>query len=71
MTSERVQQVISDLKRYGQRYKLKQLEIAKMLGITPQQLNDWFNGRREPIADRVLQILELIKTKPKARKAKQ
>jgi DNA-binding XRE family transcriptional regulator len=58
MTSERVQQVISDLKRYGQRHKLKQREIAEKLGVSPQQLNDWFTGHREPTADRVLQILD-------------
>jgi hypothetical protein len=40
-----------------------------MLGIKPQQLSDWFNGHREPTADRVLQIQELIRTKPTKRKA--
>jgi len=39
-----------------------------MLGIKPQQLNDWFKARREPTPERVLQILELLKTKPKAGK---
>jgi len=39
-----------------------------MLGIKPQQLNDWFEARREPTPERVLQILELLKTKPKAGK---
>jgi DNA-binding transcriptional regulator YiaG len=70
MTSERVKQVISDLKRYGERHKLKQREIAEKLGVKPQQLNDWFTGHREPTADRVLHILDLIKSKPKGRKPK-
>ena len=39
-----------------------------MLGIKPQQLSDWFNSHREPTADRVLQIQELIRTKPTKRK---
>jgi hypothetical protein len=41
-----------------------------MLGIKPQQLSDRFNGHCEPTADRVLQIQELIKTKPARRKRK-
>jgi DNA-binding transcriptional regulator YiaG len=63
MTSEHVQQVIADLKAYAHRARLKQKELAKLLGVTPQQLNDWFTGHREPGAGRILQIVEFLKTK--------
>lgn len=70
MASERVQMLISELKDFALRYKIKQKDLAAMLGIKPQQLNDWFSGHRPPSADRVLQIQELIKTWPKKRRRK-
>ena|ERR1700730_3774637 len=64
MAPERVRKLINELKEYSRRHEIKQIELASMLGIKPQQLNDWFNGRREPTAERVLHIMELLKRKP-------
>jgi DNA-binding transcriptional regulator YiaG len=74
MAPERVRKIMSELKDYADRYSIKQRQIAQMLGIKPQQLNDWLQGRREPTAERMLEILELLKRKPdtpsKQRKSK-
>jgi DNA-binding transcriptional regulator YiaG len=74
MAPERVRKIMDDLKDYAHRYGLTQRQLAQMLGIKPQQLNDWLQGRREPIAERILAVLEILNRKPdtpsKRRKAK-
>lgn len=71
MAPARVQKLLADLKAYGERNSFKQTELAEKLGIGPQQLNDWFRGRREPTTERALQIIELIKSDPKPEAKKQ
>ena len=40
MASERIQQLIIDLKKRAQRNRIKQKDLAVMLEIKPQQLSD-------------------------------
>jgi DNA-binding transcriptional regulator YiaG len=65
---ERVRKIMVELKEYGLRHGLTQRQLAAMIGIKPQQLNDWLNRRREPTAERLLVVLEVLKTKPPKQK---
>ena len=38
----------------------KKTELAKFLGVTPQGLNDWLSGRREPGGEVTLLMLEWV-----------
>jgi DNA-binding transcriptional regulator YiaG len=61
---QRVRKIMVELKEYGIRHGLTQRQLAAMLGIKPQQLNDWLNDRREPTAERLLVVLEVLNRKP-------
>ena len=61
---ERVRKIMVELKEYGLRHGLTQRQLAAMIGIKPQQLNDWLNRRREPTAEKLLMVLEVLKSKP-------
>ena len=70
MAPQRVRQIMVELKEYGLRHDLTQRQLAAMIGIKPQQLNDWLNGRREPTAERLLVVLEVLRRKPPKPKKK-
>jgi DNA-binding transcriptional regulator YiaG len=70
MAPQRVRQIMVELKEYGLRHDLTQRQLASMIGIKPQQLNDWLNGRREPTAERLLVVLEVLRRKPPKPKKK-
>ena len=42
--------------------------ITKLLGVSPQLVTEWFAKRREPTGEKVLEILELLKTNPRTEK---
>jgi Helix-turn-helix len=50
---------------------VSQKDLAARMAISPQRLNDMMTGRRntQPTGEQVLQLLEILKTKP-ARKKK-
>jgi DNA-binding XRE family transcriptional regulator len=46
----------------------RQRKLAEMLGVKPQQLNDWFAGRSMPTWKTGLQIQEFLAKSEKARR---
>jgi transcriptional regulator with XRE-family HTH domain len=51
------------LETYAKRNRIKKKDLAKDLGVVPQQLSNWFRGHRTPNAERILQIQEFLRTK--------
>ena len=41
-------------------------KIAEAIGVSPQTLTGWTEGRGEPTSDQANEILEFLKTKAKA-----
>jgi len=41
-------------------------KIAEEIGVSPQTLTGWTEGRGEPTSDQANEILEFLKTKAKA-----
>jgi transcriptional regulator with XRE-family HTH domain len=52
---------------------MQQKDLAALLGVSPQRLNDILTGRRntQPTGEQVLQLQELLKTKPKRKPKRQ
>jgi transcriptional regulator with XRE-family HTH domain len=58
------------LREYARQNGITQRKLAQMLGIKPQQLNDWLQGRREPTPEMILFIVEMLNQPAKRRKAR-
>jgi transcriptional regulator with XRE-family HTH domain len=63
--SPRVQKLLNELEAYAKRNRTKQKDLAKDLGVMPQQLSDWLRGHRTPNAERILKIQEFLRTRAK------
>jgi Helix-turn-helix len=59
----RVRKLLNELEAYAKRNRIKQQDLAKELGVVPQQLSDWLRGHRTPNAERILKIQEFLRTK--------
>ena len=57
---EKVMTIIEKLKDYMKENNLKQVDIAKMLGVRKQRVNDWVRGVCSPRATYYEKIVELI-----------
>jgi len=63
--------LIAEVEAWRQANNVKQKDLAKTLGISPQQLNDILKDRTKPTGEQALHLLELIKTKPKRKPKRQ
>jgi transcriptional regulator with XRE-family HTH domain len=59
----RVRKLLNELEAYAKRNGIKQKDLAKDLGVVPQQLSDWKRGHRTPNAERILQIQEFLRSR--------
>jgi transcriptional regulator with XRE-family HTH domain len=59
----RVRKLLNELEPYAKRNRMKQKDLAKDLGVVPQQLSDWLRGHRTPNAERILKIQEYLRSK--------
>lgn len=57
---EKVMTIIEKLKDYMKENNLKQVDIAKMLGVRKQRVNDWVREVCSPSASYYEKIVELI-----------
>lgn len=65
MSPQRTRRLIAEVEAWRQANKVKQKDLAQMLGVSPQQLNDILKDRTKPTGEQALHLLELLKTKPK------
>jgi transcriptional regulator with XRE-family HTH domain len=70
MAPERTRRLLAEVEAWRKANNVKQKDLAGMLGMAPQQLNDILKDRTQPMGEQVLHMLELIKSKPKGRKPK-
>ncbi len=66
MSPERTQRLIAEVKAWLELHGVKQKDLAKELGLSPQRLNNYLSGRRELSGEQTLHLLEVIRRKPKA-----
>jgi predicted XRE-type DNA-binding protein len=67
MSPERTRRLLEQVEHWCEAHNVKQKELAGLLHISPQRLNDMMTGRRntQPTGEQVLQMQELLKTKPR------
>lgn len=57
MFSNNLNRILSELKKSK---KISQAQIARQLGVTPSNLNDWAKGRSVPNADKITKLAEVL-----------
>lgn len=57
MFSDNLNRILSELKKNK---KISQAQIARQLGVTPSNLNDWAKGRSVPNADKITKLAEVL-----------
>jgi transcriptional regulator with XRE-family HTH domain len=69
MAYEQVEQLLTDLKAWADSTRFgQQKELAKRLGVSPQQLNHWVTGRRVPTLRDGLKLQAFLQTWRRTRK---
>jgi hypothetical protein len=58
---ERTERLVSEMQKWAKAHKVKNKELAEMLGIKPQGITEIFMGRNQPTGEQVLVMLELMK----------
>jgi plasmid maintenance system antidote protein VapI len=48
------------MREWAKTHKVKNKELAEMLGIKPQGMTEIFKGRNQPTSEQVLVMLELM-----------
>jgi len=67
MSPERTQMFLTSVRVWCKTNGVKQIELARMLGVSPQSVTEWFKGRNQPTGEQVLAMQEILarKRKPK------
>ena len=65
MVDEESKKLVADLKKWANRNKKNQSEIARLLDADRQRVSHWFNGRSGPSYYFATRILRLISETPK------
>jgi predicted XRE-type DNA-binding protein len=58
---ERTDRLVTEMQKWAKAQKLKNKELAEILGITPQGMTEIFKGRNQPTGEQALAMLELMK----------
>jgi DNA-binding transcriptional regulator YdaS (Cro superfamily) len=59
---QRTKKLLDALKAWCDEKYGRQTEVARVLGVTPQSLNDWFAGRKQLMGEHALAIQEFLRT---------
>jgi hypothetical protein len=65
MSPERTQRLLAKVEAWCKTNKVMKKDLAAMLGMTPQALNDILSGRNQPKGETALHMQEIILTKPR------
>ena len=64
----KTQKLLNNLKDWCNQSYGRRSEIAKVVGLGPQAITDWFGGRRQPTAEQILVVQEFLAKQGKRRK---
>jgi plasmid maintenance system antidote protein VapI len=68
MSPERTEALLKRVGKWLQENATTQKDLAGLLDMTPQQLNDIIKGRTQLTGEQALHLQEIINTKPKRRR---
>jgi hypothetical protein len=65
----KTQKLLDDLKNWCDQSYGRRSEVAKVIGLGPQAISDWFGGRRQPTAEQILVVQEFLAKQKSRRKS--
>ena len=54
---ELTQQLLDELKTWCDAERGRRIEVAKLCGVSPQSVTNWFSGVQQPTAEQALTLL--------------
>jgi transcriptional regulator with XRE-family HTH domain len=70
MPDDEIDDTINELKALAKEKGLSQADLARLLGVTRQRVNDWFIGKVRPNLPAYLKVKAFLKTHRKRRPEK-
>jgi transcriptional regulator with XRE-family HTH domain len=70
MSHPEIEKIISELRVWCDKQRGRRVEIAKMLGVSRQLVNDWLQRNTDPLADPLFRIRDFLKEQQRRRKTK-
>jgi plasmid maintenance system antidote protein VapI len=65
MSPERTERLVEEMRLWCEKHGVRHKDLAELLGISPQGVTEIFKGRNQPTGEQALQMIELLKTKPR------
>jgi DNA-binding transcriptional regulator YiaG len=53
-------QLLAEIKAWCEANEIKQVQLARMLGVNRSAVTDWYKRRKTPTAEQVLTMLEML-----------
>jgi DNA-binding transcriptional regulator YiaG len=54
-------QLLAEIKAWCEANEIKQVQLAKMLGVNRSAVTDWYKRRKTPTAEQALTMLEILR----------
>jgi predicted XRE-type DNA-binding protein len=67
VTEKEIDDLVNELKTWVSQKDISQSDLARMLGVTRQRVNDWFIGKAKPNLQAWLKINAFLRKQRKAR----
>jgi transcriptional regulator with XRE-family HTH domain len=62
----RVRNLLNELRQWCTQQHGRQSEVARVLGVFPQAVSDWFLDKKQPTGEQVLAIQEFLRKQRRA-----
>jgi transcriptional regulator with XRE-family HTH domain len=60
---KRTQEIINRIQPWCVERGVRWQDLAKMPGVSPQLITKWIKGRKEPMGEQILHLLEILNSK--------
>jgi transcriptional regulator with XRE-family HTH domain len=65
---ERTRKLLENLRVWCDQEYGRRVQIARLAGVTPQAVSNWFAGRHQPTAEAALVLLEFMEARARTAK---
>ncbi len=63
VVGKRTKEIIKRIQPWCTERGVRQQDLAQMLGVSPQLITEWIKGRKEPMGEQILHLLEILNSK--------
>lgn len=68
MSHPEIEKMVSDLRTWCKEERGRNVEVAKMAGVSRQLVSDWFSRKTDPMAETLFMLRDFLRAQPKRKK---